>query len=119
MCPGGSVVAAASETGHVVTNGMSRHARDGKNANAAVVVSVSAADFGGDARRAIAFQRALEARAFAAGGGGYAAPAENIESFLFGAGELKLTSVRPTYPRGVTACDLGGLLPGEIGRAHV
>lgn len=117
MCPGGSVVAAASETGHVVTNGMSRHARDGKNANAAVVVSVSAADFGGDARRAIAFQRALEARAFAAGGGGYAAPAENIESFLFGAGELKLTSVRPTYPRGVTACDLGGLLPGELAEA--
>ena len=55
MCPGGQVVASASETGHVVTNGMSYHARDGKNANAAVVVSVGAEDFAGDPRRAIAF----------------------------------------------------------------
>ena len=114
MCPGGSVVAAASEAGGVVTNGMSLHARDGANANAAVVVSVNGADFGGSARAAIEFQRALERRAFAAGGGGYAAPAESMGSFLSGAGALRVTSVRPTYPRGVTACDLGGLLPGEL-----
>lgn len=117
MCPGGSVVAAASETGRAVTNGMSLHARDGENANAAVVVSVSAEDFGGDAARAIAFQRELEAKAFTAGGGGYAAPAENIDSFLRGAGALRVTSVQPTYPRGVTACDLGGLLPRELAEA--
>ena len=114
MCPGGSVVAAASETGRAVTNGMSLHARDGENANAAVVVSVNEADFGGDARRAIAFQRELEARAYAAGGGGYAAPAENVRSFLEGAGTLYAGAVKPTYPRGVTACDLGSLLPGEL-----
>lgn len=114
MCPGGSVVAAASETGRVVTNGMSLHARGGKNANAAVVVSVSEADFGGDARRAIEFQRALEEKAYAAGGGGYAAPAENLQSFLSGAGMLRITSVQPTYPRGVAACGLGALLPEEL-----
>lgn len=114
MCPGGSVVAAASETGRAVTNGMSLHARDGENANAAVVVSVNEADFGGDARRAIAFQRELETKAYAAGGGGYAAPAENVRSFLEGAGTLHAGVVKPTYPRGVTACDLGSLLPGEL-----
>ena len=139
MCPGGQVCAAASEDGGVVTNGMSYHARDGRNANAAVVVSVSDADFGGDAREAIAFQRALETRAFQAGGdfdndpvkavafqrqleqaayraggGGYLAPAETVGSFLAGRGKLELGAVQPTYPRGVTPCDLGSLLPGEL-----
>ena len=115
MCPGGQVVASASETGHVVTNGMSYHARDGKNANAAVVVSVGAEDFGGDPRRAIAFQRELEAKAYAAGrrGGAYAAPAENVQSFLEGKGQLHIGRVEPTYDRGVVAADLGALLPGE------
>ncbi len=117
MCPGGSVVAAASETGGVVTNGMSLHARDGENANAAVVVSVSDADFGGDALRAIAFQRTLEQKAFAAGGGGYAAPAENMDSFLNDAGRLQITNVHPTYPRGLTPCSLGALLPEELSDA--
>lgn len=114
MCPGGQVVAAASEAGGVVTNGMSLHARDGKNANAAVAVSVSPDDFGNDALRAMEFQRTLERRAFAAGGGGYAAPAENVQSFLKGEGKLSITDVQPTYPRGVTAADLGALLPDEL-----
>ena len=61
MCPGGQVVASASEKGRVVTNGMSYHARSGRNANAAVVVSVGGEDFGNDPRKAIAFQRELEA----------------------------------------------------------
>ena len=76
MCPGGQVVASASEEERVVTNGMSYHARSGKNANAAVVVSVGGADFANDPRRAIAFQRELEAKAYAAGraAGAYAAP---------------------------------------------
>ena len=114
--PGGQVVASASETGHVVTNGMSYHARDGKNANAAVVVSVGAEDFAGDPRRAIAFQRELEAKAYAAGrrGGAYAAPAENVQSFLEGKGQLNIGRVEPTYDRGVVAADLGALLPGEL-----
>ena len=116
MCPGGQVVASASEKGCVVTNGMSYHARSGKNANAAVVVSVGGKDFGDDPRRAIAFQRELEARAYAAGrsAGEYAAPAENIQSFLEGRGQLNIGRVQPTYDRGVTAADLGALLPGEL-----
>ena len=110
------VVASASEKGCVVTNGMSYHARSGKNANAAVVVSVGGKDFGDDPRRAIAFQRELEARAYAAGrsAGEYAAPAENIQSFLEERGQLNIGRVQPTYDRGVTAADLGALLPGEL-----
>ena len=116
MCPGGRVVASASEESRVVTNGMSFHARDGKNANAAVVVSVDGADFGQDPLRAIAFQRELEQKAYQAGrtAGPYAAPAENIGSFLAGRGRLEIGSVQPTYDRGVTAADLGALLPGEL-----
>ena len=116
MCPGGQVVASASEKGRVVTNGMSYHARSGRNANAAVVVSVGGEDFGNDPRKAIAFQRELEARAYAAGrpGGEYAAPAENIQSFLEGRGQLKISRVQPTYDRGVCPADLGALLPGEL-----
>lgn len=114
MCPGGRVMAAASETGGVVTNGMSYHARDGKNANAAVVVSVDGSDFGGDPAKAVEFQRKLEQAAFAAGGGKYLAPAETVGSFLEGRGKLELCAVEPTYPRGVTPCDLGRLLPAEL-----
>ena len=116
MCPGGQVVASASEKGRVVTNGMSYHARSGRNANAAVVVSVGGEDFGNDPRKAIAFQRELEARAYAAGrpGGEYAAPAENIQSFLEGRGRLNIGRVQPTYDRGVVAADLGALLPTEL-----
>ena len=116
MCPGGQVVASASEEERVVTNGMSYHARSGKNANAAVVVSVGGADFANDPRRAIAFQRELEAKAYAAGraAGAYAAPAENVQSFLEGRGQLHIGSVQPTYDRGVIAADLGALLPGEL-----
>ena len=119
MCPGGQVVAAASEAGRVVTNGMSYHARDGRNANAAVVAGVGPADFGDDPRRAIAFQRELEARAYQAGraGGPYAAPAENVVSFLEGRGELKITRVQPTYNRGVVPADLGRLLPAPLTEA--
>ena len=116
MCPGGQVVASASEEGRVVTNGMSFHARNGKNANAAVVVSVGGKDFADDPCRAIAFQRELEAKAYAAGrsAGEYAAPAENIQSFLEGRGQLNIGRVQPTYDRGVAAADLGALLPQEL-----
>ena len=114
MCPGGQVVASASEEGGVVTNGMSYHARDGKNANAAVVVSVDGRDFDQDPARAIAFQRQLEQAAYRAGGGGYAAPAENVPSFLAGQGRLTIGRVQPTYDRGVTPYDLGSLLPEEL-----
>ena len=86
------------------------------SADAAVVVSVGAEDFAGDPRRAIAFQRELEAKAYAAGrrGGAYAAPAENVQSFLEGKGQLNIGRVEPTYDRGVVDADLGALLPGEL-----
>ena len=117
MCPGGTVCAAASEENGVVTNGMSLHARDGRNANAAVVVSVDGRDFDNDPAKAVAFQRQLEQAAFRAGGGNYAAPAETVGSFLQGKGRLDLGAVQPTYPRGVEPCDLGSLLPGELSTA--
>ena len=77
---------------------------------------VGGEDFGNDPRKAIAFQRELEARAYAAGrpGGEYAAPAENIQSFLEGRGRLNIGRVQPTYDRGVVAADLGALLPTEL-----
>ena len=117
MCPGGSVCAAASEENAVVTNGMSLHARNGKNANAAVVVSVDGRDFDNDPAKAVAFQRQLEQAAYRAGGGGYLAPAETVGSFLAGRGQLELGAVQPTYPRGVTPADLGALLPDELSSA--
>ena len=121
MCPGGRVMAAASEAGGVVTNGMSTRARDGKNANAAVVVSVDGRDFGNDPAKAIAFQRKLEQAAYQAavanGGAPYAASAETVGSFLKGRGVLELNRVQPTYPRGVVPCDLGALLPQELTEA--
>lgn len=116
MCPGGQVVAAASEKGHLCTNGMSYHARDGKNANAAVVVGVDGADFGQDPAKAIAFQRSLEKAAFDRHGE-YIAPAENIQSFLRKEGRLSITDVKPTYSRGVKAADLGSLLPDHLAQA--
>ena len=113
MCPGGRVVAAASEAGGVCTNGMSYHARDGANANAAVVAEVKPEEFGGDPMRAVAFQRELERAAFALRGD-YTAPAQDLESFLAGRPGLRLGRVAPTYPRGVAAADLGALFPEQL-----
>ena len=92
-------------------------ARNGKNANAAVVVSVDGRDFDNDPTKAVAFQRQLEQAAYRAGGGGYLAPAETVGSFLAGRGELQLGAVQPTYPRGVTPANLGALLPDELSGA--
>ncbi len=74
-------------------------------------------DFDGDAKKAIAFQRALEQRAYAAGGGGYAAPAQSMEGFLSGRAALAHGAVQPTYPRGVRPAELGGLLGEELAGA--
>ncbi|MBO7148703.1 MAG: hypothetical protein J6V93_02495 [Clostridia bacterium] len=82
MCPGGEVVAAASEEGGVVTNGMSRFARDGVNANAALAVSVEPEDYGNTPMKAIELQRMLERAAYKVGGGGYKAPVETVGDFL-------------------------------------
>ena len=115
MCPGGTVVASASETGRVVTNGMSVFARDGENANAALLVGVGPADFGsGHPLAGMAFQRKWEERAFQAGGGGYIAPAQRVEDFLKGIPSTALGDVRPTYSRGVCLANVGDCLPEEI-----
>ncbi|NLJ32055.1 MAG: hypothetical protein GX424_10725 [Clostridiales bacterium] len=115
MCPGGSVVAAASEEGRLVTNGMSCFARDGVNANSALLVGVGPEDFGGDHPLAgAAFQRRLEEAAFRLGGGSYCAPVQRVEDFLHRRASAVIGSVKPTYRPGVTPCGLDGCLPGFI-----
>ena len=115
MCPGGHVVAAASEEGRVVTNGMSYVARDGENANAALLVTLNPADFpdksvlGG-----MIWQQELEQRAFEAGGRNYHAPCQLVGDFLAGKPSEKLGSITPTYRPGVTLCDLHSVLPERI-----
>ncbi len=112
MCPGGEVVAAASEAGGVCTNGMSNHARDGRNANAALLVEVRPDDLP-QAEGVLAgmrLQRQLERAAFEAGGGTYAAPAQTVASFM-NTGDGSLCSPRPTYPRGVREADLHDIFP--------
>ena len=115
VCPGGQVVAAASEAERAVTNGMSLYARDGENCNGGLLVSVTPEDFPGQGPLAgIAFQRELEERAFAAGGGGYTAPAQRVEDFLARRPSQGPGRVRPTYRPGVRWCDLWQVLPDVI-----
>ena len=111
MCPGGEVVAAASEAGGVVTNGMSYHARAGKNANAALCVSVTPEDYGTGPLDGIAFQRRLEKAAFDLGGGDYQAPVQLWGDFAQGRVSSRLGRVTPTYPRGWQFRPLDGALP--------
>ena len=117
MCPGGYVVAAASEEGGVVTNGMSNCARDGENANAALLVTLTPEDFpdksvlGG-----VLYQQQLEQAAFRAGGETYRAPAQTVGDFLAHRPSTALGSVQPTYRPGVTLCDLHAVLPERITR---
>ncbi len=112
VCPGGEVVAAASEESRAVTNGMSYYARDGVNINGGLLVSVTPEDFPGDSPLAgIAFQRQLEERAYAAGGGGFIAPAQRVEDFLARRPSTGPGTVLPTYRPGVRWCDLWEVLP--------
>ena len=113
MCPGGTVAAAASRIGGVCVNGMSPFARDGENANAALLVDVRPEDFGDDHPLAgYALQRLWEERAFRAGGGNYFAPAQLAGDLLAGRETKKLeTSVHPTYRPGVTPADFRAVLP--------
>ncbi len=115
MCPGGEVVAAASEEGGVVTNGMSRRARDGRNANAAIAVSVLPVDYGNTPAGAIDFQRKLERSAFVFAGSDYSAPVQTVGDLLSGRCGTEPTRVTPTYMDGrVTPCDLTKILPSFI-----
>ena len=115
MCPGGYVVAAASEDGGVVTNGMSYSDRAGENANAAVLVTLNPGDFpypgplGG-----MLWQREIEQAAFTAGGSNYYAPAQRVEDFLAGRASTGPGKVRPTYRPGVKWCDLHDVLPRKL-----
>ncbi len=112
MCPGGTVVAATSETGCVVTNGMSQFSRNERNANAGIVVGITPEDFPGDDPLAgIRLQRELESRAFALGGGDYQAPGQLVGDFLAGRPSTELGSVAPSYKPGVHLTDLASALP--------
>ncbi|MGE3501827.1 MAG: NAD(P)/FAD-dependent oxidoreductase [Porticoccaceae bacterium] len=112
MCPGGTVVAATSEAGRVVTNGMSQYSRNERNANAAIVVGITPADFPSDDPLAgIALQEDLEARAFALGGGNYDAPAQRVGDFLANRASTQLGDVIPSYQPGIHLTNLAGLLP--------
>ena len=121
MCPGGTVVAATSEPGRVVTNGMSQYSRNERNANSAIVVGVTPADFPGAADdplaaplAGIAFQRHWESLAFEAGGGNYSAPVQRVGDFLAGRPSTALGSVLPSYTPGVHPTDLVRCLPDYV-----
>ena len=115
VCPGGQVVAAASEKGRLVTNGMSCRARDGKNINGGFLVGVNPADFGSDHPLAgVAYQRHWEEAAFALGGGGYMAPAQTVKDFLDRHASTRLGAVEPTYRPGVVPADLDRCLPDYV-----
>jgi uncharacterized FAD-dependent dehydrogenase len=127
MCPGGLVVAATSEAGRVVTNGMSQHSRNERNANSAIVVGLEPADLApwasapDDPLAGVAFQRHWEARAFALGGSDYRAPAQRVGAFLAGGAATDVATapevsvarepVAPSYAPGVRIGDLSGCLP--------
>ena len=112
MCPGGEVTASASEKGMLAVNGMSPWARDGRNANAALLVSVTPDDFPGeDVLSGIAFQREWERRAFECGGGDWRAPAQTLRDFMERRPSKGPGAVLPTYRPGVNWCDLSECLP--------
>ena len=112
MCPGGMVVAATSEPGRVVTNGMSQYSRNERNANAGIVVGITPADYPGGPLAGIAFQRQLESQAFTLGGGSYQAPGQLVGDFVAGQASRQLGGVEPSYQPGVLLTDLASALPG-------
>jgi len=116
MCPGGTVVAAASEPERVVTNGMSQYSRNERNANAAVVVGIEPSDFAafddsGSPLAGIALQRALESRAYELGGRDYSAPGQLVGDFIKGCPSAEFGTVQPSYKPGVHLTDLAAALP--------
>ena len=115
MCPGGTVVAAASEKGGVIVNGMSDLARDGENANSALLVGIEPKDFPSEhPLSGIYYQRSIEHAAFELGGGDYRAPAQLVGDFLKGIESKSLGSVNPTCPTGVTLTSIDGCLPPKV-----
>ena len=115
MCPGGTVVAGASEDGGVVVNGMSNYRRDGENSNSAVLVSVMKEDYGATPKAAIEFQRRIEHAAYRAGGSDFYAPVQTLGDFMNGACGTEPTSVRPSYRDGRVRCaNMNDVLPGFV-----
>jgi uncharacterized FAD-dependent dehydrogenase len=112
MCPGGTVVAATSEVGRVVTNGMSQYSRAERNANAGIVVGITPEkDYLGGPLAGIDFQRKWESAAYVAGGSTYAAPAQRVGDFIKGKPSTSLGNVIPSYKPGVLPTDLSSCLP--------
>lgn len=116
MCPGGEVVAAASESGGVVVNGMSRHNRNGKNSNSAVLCSIFKEDYGNTPEKAIAFQRMIETAAFKSCGGSYIAPIITVGDFMSGKCVSEPRRILPTYMNStnVKLCSPEKYLPGFV-----
>jgi uncharacterized protein len=125
MCPGGTVVAATSEAGRVVTNGMSQYSRNERNANAGIVVGITPQDYRAQPGEGavnpldgVAFQRHWESRAYELGGGGYRAPAQLVGDFVKGQPSSAVGSVLPSYQPGVHFTDLAqpgrGSLPDDV-----
>lgn len=112
MCPGGQVVAAASADGQLVTNGMSRHARNSSNANSALAVAVNPAGANGTWHDNVSFQQKLEEKAMSFAGG--KAPAQSVGLFLKGRGGIDMGGVAPSYPHGVSGCDFDEIFSPEI-----
>lgn len=111
MCPGGTVVAATSEEGRVVTNGMSQYSRNERNANSGIVVGITPDDYPGDVLAGMRFQRHWESRAYHLGGENYCAPGQLVGDFLRGKPSAALGSVLPSYTPGVHLTDLSTALP--------
>ena len=117
MCPGGTVVAASSEKEGVIVNGMSLLARDGENANAALLVGIEPKDFPSEHPLAgIYYQKEIEHKAYVLAGGNYKAPAQLVGDFLTGKASKALGDVQPTYPIGVTLTDLDECLPEKVSK---
>lgn len=115
MCPGGTVMASSSEEGTIVTNGMSTFARDGENANSAVLVNITPEDFKGDSPlEGMYFQQELEEKAFKLGGSNYNAPIQRVEDFLNDKKSTFIGEVKPTYKPGVTLANLQEILPDFV-----
>lgn len=115
MCPGGQVVAAQSEENSVVVNGMSHHARDGKNANSAIAVQINREDYGNSPVKAIEFQRNLEKSAFSLAGSNYKAPVQTLGDFYDGKASIEPKRILPSYMDGyVQVCDLNRILPKVV-----
>lgn len=114
MCPGGTVVAAASEPGRLVTNGMSQYSRNERNANSAIVVGITPADYPGNPLAGIEFQRQWEALAYQAGGSTYAAPAQRVGDFLAQRPSTTLGDVLPSYKPAIHLTDLSLCLPDFV-----